>query len=148
VLRARAPRQRRPGTVAAPTAKSPAAPSCVSWHGPGDGRGHGSKRVCPILTDPHLFLSPSRHGAYDLDRRLSVMWFTSWPPVASRGGSRGTVPMGATMPMLVRNLQERLLELRQLRDEALARRDAVQADELQAEIEDLTAYLEEIAPSA
>jgi hypothetical protein len=48
------------------------------------------------------------------------------------------------MPMLLRNLQDRLLELRQLRDDALARRDAVQADELQAEIEDLTAYLEEI----
>ena len=55
--------------------------------------------------------------------------------------------MGATIPMLLRNLQDRLLELRQLRDEALARRDAVQADELQAEIEDLTAYLEEIAPA-
>ena len=49
-----------------------------------------------------------------------------------------------TMPMLVRNLQDRLLELRQLRDKALARRDAVQAEELQAEIEELTAYLEEI----
>jgi hypothetical protein len=48
------------------------------------------------------------------------------------------------MPMLVRNLQDRLLELRQLSDKALARRDAVQAEELQAEIEELTAYLEEI----
>ena len=48
------------------------------------------------------------------------------------------------MPMLVRNLQDRLLELRQLRDDALAQRDAVQTDELQAEIEELTAYLEEI----
>jgi hypothetical protein len=48
------------------------------------------------------------------------------------------------MPTLVRNLQDRLLELRQLRDKVLARRDAAQAEELQAEIEDLTAYLEEI----
>jgi len=53
-----------------------------------------------------------------------------------------------TMPMLVRNLRDRLLELRQLRDKALARRDAVQAEELQAEIEELTAYLEEIFEGA
>ena len=52
------------------------------------------------------------------------------------------------MPTLVRNLQDRLLELRQLRDDALARRDAVQTDELQAEIEALTAYLEEIFEGA
>jgi len=52
------------------------------------------------------------------------------------------------MPMLVRNLRDRLLELRQLRDKALARRDAVQAEELQAEIEELTAYLEEIFEGA
>ena len=48
------------------------------------------------------------------------------------------------MPMLVKNLQDRLLELRQLRDKALAPRDAVQAEELQAETEELTAYLDEM----
>jgi hypothetical protein len=52
------------------------------------------------------------------------------------------------MPMLVRNLQDRLLELRQLRDKALARRDATQAEALRAEIEELTAYLEEIFEGA
>ena len=51
------------------------------------------------------------------------------------------------MPRLMTDLQDRLLELRQLRDKALVRRDAVQAEELQAEIAELTAYLEEIAPA-
>jgi len=48
------------------------------------------------------------------------------------------------MPRLVTDLQDWLLELHQLRDKALARRDTTQAAMLQAEIEDLTAYLEEI----
>lgn len=57
--------------------------------------------------------------------------------------------MGApTMPTLVRDLQDWLLELHQLRDKALARRDAVQAEELQAEIAELTTYLEEIFEGA
>jgi hypothetical protein len=51
------------------------------------------------------------------------------------------------MPRLMTDLQDRLLELSQLRDEALDRRDAAQVEELQAEIGDLAAYLEAIAPA-
>jgi molybdenum-dependent DNA-binding transcriptional regulator ModE len=52
------------------------------------------------------------------------------------------------MPTLVRDLQDRLLELYQLRNKSLARHDAVQAEELQAEIEELTAYLDEVFGAA
>jgi hypothetical protein len=48
------------------------------------------------------------------------------------------------MPMLVRNLRDRLRELHELRGRALARHDTKQAADLQAEIEDLTAYLDEM----
>jgi hypothetical protein len=41
-----------------------------------------------------------------------------------------------------------LLELRQLRDKALARCDAVRAEELQAEIEEVTARLDGIVEAA
>ena len=51
------------------------------------------------------------------------------------------------MPTLVRNLQDWLLELRQLKDKAQCRHDEVQAEELQAEIEELTAYLHEVRAS-
>jgi hypothetical protein len=52
------------------------------------------------------------------------------------------------MPRLMTDLQDWLLELRQLRDEALARRDTTQAAELQAEISELTAYLDEVLEAA
>ena len=65
-----------------------------------------------------------------------------------KAGGAAPFRWGPTMPMLVRNLQDRLLELRQLRDKALARRDATQAEALRAEIEELTAYLEEIFEGA
>jgi hypothetical protein len=49
---------------------------------------------------------------------------------------------------LVRDTQDWLLELRQLRDKALARCDAVRAEELQAEIEEVTACLDGIVEAA
>jgi len=52
------------------------------------------------------------------------------------------------MPRLVRDLQDWLLELHQLRDRALARHDATQAEELQTEIAELTAYLDEVLEAA
>jgi hypothetical protein len=115
------------GTVSAPPGQSVYA---IHTHGPGEIRSHVP---APGLCSRS---APLRCG-------LSVSSATRC--LARRIAGRHSIPMGApTMPMLVRNLQDRLLELRQLRDEALARRDAVQAEELQAEIEELTAYLEEI----
>jgi hypothetical protein len=50
---------------------------------------------------------------------------------------------------LVRDTRDWLLELRQLRDKAaLARCDAVRAEELQAEIEEVTACLDGIVEAA
>jgi len=43
---------------------------------------------------------------------------------------------------LVRDTEDWLRELRTLKRSALSRRDAVQADELQAEIDELTALLD------
>jgi hypothetical protein len=47
-----------------------------------------------------------------------------------------------------RDLQDWLSELRQLKDEAQARHDPVQAEDLQAEIEELTRYLDEVFEAA
>jgi hypothetical protein len=52
------------------------------------------------------------------------------------------------MPRLVTDLQDWLLELHQLRDKALARHDTTQAEELQAEIVELMAYLDEVLEAA
>jgi hypothetical protein len=43
---------------------------------------------------------------------------------------------------LAKNTNDWLAELHDLRDRALSRHDAVQAEELQAEIAELTAYLD------
>jgi hypothetical protein len=49
---------------------------------------------------------------------------------------------------LAADLQDWLSELRDLKDKALSRRDAVRAEELQAEIEELTALLDEVLEAA
>lgn len=49
---------------------------------------------------------------------------------------------------LVRDTQEWLFELRSLRDKALARRDLVQAEELDAEIAEVTACLDGVLQAA
>jgi hypothetical protein len=46
------------------------------------------------------------------------------------------------------DLQDWLSELRELKDKALSRRDAVRVAELQAEIEELTALLDEVLEAA
>jgi hypothetical protein len=48
----------------------------------------------------------------------------------------------------VRDLQDWLLELRELKDRAQSRQDAAQAEKLQAEIEELTRYLDEVFEAA
>ena len=57
--------------------------------------------------------------------------------------------MGDQMPntdkKLMRDAQDWLLELRALREKALARHDLVQAEELQAEIGEVLACLEAVA---
>jgi len=49
---------------------------------------------------------------------------------------------------LVRDTEDWLRELRMLKRGALSRRDAVQAEELQAEIDELTAFLDTAYQSA
>jgi hypothetical protein len=49
---------------------------------------------------------------------------------------------------LAADLQDWLSELRQLKDKAQARHDATKAEELQAEIEELTRYLDEVFEAA
>ena len=49
---------------------------------------------------------------------------------------------------LVRDTQEWLFELRSLRDKALARRDLVQAEELDSEIAEVTACLDGVLQAA
>jgi hypothetical protein len=47
-----------------------------------------------------------------------------------------------------KDLQDWLLELHQLKGEAQSRHDTARAGELQAEIEELTAYLDEVLEAA
>jgi len=54
-------------------------------------------------------------------------------------GARMLTPEGSA---LVRDTEDWLRELRTLKRSALSRRDVVQADELQAEIDELTAFLD------
>ena len=54
-------------------------------------------------------------------------------------GARMLTPEGSA---LVRDTEDWLRELRMLKRGALSRRDAVQAEELQAEIDELTALLD------
>jgi hypothetical protein len=61
--------------------------------------------------------------------------------------------MGARMPTpdgsaLVRDTEDWVRELRALKRGALSRRDAVQAEELQAEIDELTALLDTASQTA
>jgi hypothetical protein len=49
---------------------------------------------------------------------------------------------------LVRDTEDWLRELRTLKRSALSRRDVVQADELQAEIDELTAFLDRACEAA
>jgi hypothetical protein len=49
---------------------------------------------------------------------------------------------------LVRDTEDWLRELRTLKRSALGRRDAVQAEELQAEIDELTAFLDTACEAA
>jgi hypothetical protein len=138
-----APGPRSPARPETPAPQRPYAPTAF--------RSHGSSTAPPRPANPCMQCtrtapknSLARPGSEPMIP-IGALGMGFHLPATSRGSRLGApLRWGPTMPMLLRNLQDRLLELRQLRDEALARRDAVQADELQAEIEDLTAYLEEI----